>query len=146
MRMKNEKLTYPLTVLEVKSMLQECDVTPTKQRVEIAGYLFQKNQHLSADKILEGVNLEGHKVSRATVYNTLGLFAQKGLIKEVLIDRERVFYDSNTTPHHHIFNVSNGELKDIEKTGVELVNQPILEEGLKVVATDVIIRVESESL
>lgn len=142
--MIDKKLKLPLSPDEIKNMLQACDVTPTKQRVEIAGYLFQKNQHLSADKILEGVNQEGHKVSRATVYNTLGLFAKKGLVKEVLIDRERVFYDSNTSQHHHIFNVSNGELQDIENTNIELVNQPVLADGLKMVATDVIIRVADE--
>ena len=142
--MIENKVTFPLSPDEVKRMLQARNVTPTKQRVEIAGYIFQKPQHLSADNILEGVNHEGHKVSRATVYNTLGLFTRKGLVREVLIDRERVFYDSNNTPHHHIFNLSSGELYDIENAGVEIVNQPVLADGLKVVGTDVIIRVVNE--
>ena len=142
--MIENKIVFPLSPDEVKRMLQARNVTPTKQRVEIAGYLFKKPQHLSADNILEGVNHEGHKVSRATVYNTLGLFTRKGLVREVLIDRERVFYDSNNTPHHHIFNVSSGELQDIKNTGVEIVNQPELADGLKVVGTDVIIRVVNE--
>ena len=142
--MIENKIAFPLSPDEVKRMLQARNVTPTKQRVEIAGYLFKKPQHLSADNILEGVNHEGHKVSRATVYNTLGLFTRKGLVREVLIDRERVFYDSNNTPHHHIFNASSGELHDIENAGVEIVNQPVLADGLKVVGTDVIIRVVNE--
>ena len=144
MSMTENKTVFPLSTEEVKQMLQASNVTPTKQRVEIAGYLFQKPQHLSADNVLEGVNREGHKVSRATVYNTLGLFTRKGLVREVLIDRERVFYDSNNTQHHHIFNVSSGELRDIENTGVEVVNQPLLDNGLKVVGTDVIIRVANK--
>ena len=142
--MNENEIKFPLNTDDVKNMLKAHHVTPTKQRVEIAGYLFQKPQHLSADNILEGVNHEGHKVSRATVYNTLGLFTRKGLVREVLIDRERVFYDSNNTPHHHIFNISSGELQDIENTGIELVNQPTLADGLKVVGTDVIIRVVNE--
>ena len=142
--MIENNVTFPLSADEIKSMLQARKVTPTKQRVEIAGYIFEKPQHLSADNILEGVNREGHKVSRATVYNTLGLFTQKGLVREVLIDRERVFYDSNNTPHHHIFNVSSGELQDIVNTDIELINQPALAAGLKVVGTDVIIRVVNE--
>ena len=142
--MTDENHTFPLDSSAVKRLLQSHNVTPTRQRVEIAGFLFQKDQHLSAENILDGVNFEGHKVSRATVYNTLGLFTKKGLVREVLIDRERVFYDSNNTPHHHIFNISSGELRDIESTGVELVNQPVLPEGLKMVGTDVIIRVENE--
>ena len=142
--MNEKNLTFPLSTDGVKRMLQARNVTPTKQRVEIAGYIFEKPQHLSADNILEGVNQEGHKVSRATVYNTLGLFTRKGLVREVLIDRERVFYDSNNTHHHHIFNVSSGELQDIENTGIEIVNQPEIAEGLKVVGTDVIIRVANK--
>lgn len=144
MTMNEKQLLFPLSIDAIKQLLQSHDVTPTKQRVEIADYLFQKPQHLSADNILEGVNREGHKASRATVYNTLGLFARKGLIKEVLIDRERVFYDSNNTSHHHIFNVTSGELKDIENTEVEIVNSPKLADGLKIVGTDVIIRVVNE--
>ena len=142
--MNENKIKFPLNADDVKNMLKARHVTPTKQRVEIAGYLFQKPQHLSADNVLEGVNQEGHKVSRATVYNTLGLFTRKGLVREVLIDRERVFYDSNNTPHHHIFNISSGELQDIENTDIELVNQPTLADGLRMVATDVIIRVINE--
>ena len=142
--MNEKNLTFPLSTDGVKRMLKSRNVTPTKQRVEIAGYIFEKPQHLSADNILEGVNQEGHKVSRATVYNTLGLFTRKGLVREVLIDRERVFYDSNNTQHHHIFNISSGELQDIENTGVEIVNQPEIAEGLKVVGTDVIIRVANK--
>ena len=144
MPMIENNVTFPLSTDEIKSMLQARNVTPTKQRVEIAGYIFEKPQHLSADNVLEGVNREGHKVSRATVYNTLGLFTRKGLVREVLIDRERVFYDSNNTPHHHIFNISSGELQDIENTDIELVNQPVLADGLKMVGTDVIIRVVNE--
>ena len=89
--MNDKNLTFPLSTDDVKGMLKARNVTPTKQRVEIAGYIFEKPQHLSADNILEGVNQEGHKVSRATVYNTLGLFTRKGLVREVLIDRERAF-------------------------------------------------------
>ena len=71
---------FPLDSNAVKRLLQSHNVTPTRQRVEIAGFLFQKDQHLSAENILDGVNFEGHKVSRATVYNTLGLFTKKGLV------------------------------------------------------------------
>lgn len=143
MSMIEYKYAYPLDTDAVRRLLQSHKVTPTKQRVEIANFLFEKPQHLSADHILDGVNREGHKVSRATVYNTLGLFAKKGLIKEVLIDRERVFYDSNNTAHHHIYNVDTGELSDISNTDVALANHPELGEGLNVVGTDVIIRVSN---
>lgn len=133
---------FPLEKKEVISMLRENGITPTRQRLEIALSLFQKQQHLSAERILDSVNLLGHQVSRATVYNTMGLFASKGLVREVLIDRERVFYDSNSRPHHHVYNVDTGELSDVEgSSSMDLAKIQGLPEGCRVIDTDVVIRV-----
>ena len=73
-------INFPLARSEVVSMLQHYEISPTRQRVEIAEFLFQRPQHLSAEKILDGVIDAGNRVSRATVYNTMGLFADKGEI------------------------------------------------------------------
>lgn len=135
---------YPLEQAEVIELLQKYDITPTRQRVEIANFLFQRPQHLSADHILEGVNADGHRVSRATVYNTVGLFAHKGLVREVLIDRERVFYDSNNGPHHHTYNVDTGELSDIAIPGVDASVASGLPGEMRVVDTDIIVRVSDK--
>ena len=133
---------YPLERNEVTTLLKERGITPTRQRLEIAHYLFQKQQHLSAEHILENVNSLGHQVSRATVYNTMGLFTSKGLVREVLIDRERVFYDSNSRPHSHIYNMDTGELSDIEgDADIGVMNIPQLPEDLRVVDMDVVIKV-----
>lgn len=126
---------------EVVRLLQKYDITPTRQRIEIADFLFQCKQHLSAEHILEAVNSNSHRVSRATVYNTMGLFAGKGMVREVLIDRDRVFYDSNNTQHHHLYNVDTGELSDIEGDSVKVMGFPELSDDLHIVDTDVIIRV-----
>lgn len=131
---------HPLERSEVIKLLQQYDITPTRQRVEIASFLFQKQQHLSADHILEAVNSNSHRVSRATVYNTMGLFSRKGLVREVLIDRERVFYDSNNSQHHHIYDMDTGVLSDIEGAGIEVAGMPELPEGVRVVDTSVVIR------
>jgi len=143
-RMKSESNRYSLDRGEVVSLLQEYGISSTRQRVEIAGFIFQKPQHLSADSILEGVNAKGHGVSRATVYNTMGLFAKKGLVREVLIDRERVFYDSNNSHHHHIYDVDSGELMDLKDDMPLDQFVPELPEGLRVLDTSVIIRVTSK--
>jgi len=135
---------YALNRGEVVSLLQKYGISSTRQRVEIAGFIFEKPQHLSADSILEGVNEQGHGVSRATVYNTMGLFAKKGLVREVLIDRERVFYDSNNSHHHHIYDMDTGELTDLENNGFENQLLPDLAEGVHVVDSSVIIRVSSK--
>ena len=87
------------------------------------------------------MNLHGHRVSRATVYNTMGLFTSKGLVREVLIDRERVFYDSNNSAHHHIYNLDTGDLHDVDASSIDLGHLPGLARDLNVVDTDLIIRV-----
>lgn len=129
---------------EVIKLLQSYDITPTRQRIEIADFLFQREQHLSAENILEAVNLNSHRVSRATVYNTMGLFASKGLVREVLIDRDRVFYDSNNTKHHHLYNIDTGELSDIEGDSVQVIGLPELSDNVQIISTDVIIKVSGK--
>lgn len=130
---------------QIVKLLQQHDVTPTRQRIEIAGFLFQRPQHLSAENILEGVNAEGNRVSRATVYNTMGLFTDKGLVREVLIDRERVFYDTNRNDHYHVYDVDSGELHDVMRSEIEIASIPDLPEGARVVDTNVILRVSSKA-
>ncbi len=130
---------------QIVKLLQQHDVTPTRQRIEIAGYLYQRPQHLSAENILEGVNAEGHRVSRATVYNTMGLFTDKGLVREILIDRERIFYDTNRSEHYHVYDVDSGELHDVMQSEIEIAAVPKLPEGARIVDTNVILRVSSKS-
>ena len=124
-------------------MLQDYKISPTRQRVEIAEFLFQRPQHLSAEKILDGVTNAGNRVSRATVYNTMGLFSSKGVVREVLIDRERVFYDSNTEPHQHLYNVDTGELTDVYDVENNRVTEPELPEGIRIINTDIVYKVTS---
>ena len=142
--MNTLKIAFPLERSDVVSMLQHYRISPTRQRVEIAEFLFQRPQHLSAEKILDGVTSAGNRVSRATVYNTMGLFASKGVVREVLIDRERVFYDSNTKVHQHLYNIDTGELTDVYDAQVEMVSEPVLAEGLKIIDTDVVFKVSSK--
>lgn len=122
-------------------LLKEAGVTPTQQRIEIAQILFAKPQHLSAEQVLAIVNSNSSVVSKATVYNTLGLFAKKGLLSEVIVDPTKVFYDSNTSNHHHFYNVDSGELIDVDSNAVSLADLPPTPEGTKAEAVDVIIRV-----
>lgn len=142
--MKTVNFTFPLHRNEVVAMLQQYKISPTRQRVEIAEFLFQRPQHLSAEKILEGVINEGKRVSRATVYNTMGLFAQKGVVREVLIDRERVFYDSNPQAHQHLYNVDTGELSDVYDVNVGITSEPQLPQGLRIIDTDIVYKVTSK--
>lgn len=142
--MNTLNITFPLERSDVVSMLQRFKISPTRQRVEIAEYLFQRPQHLSAEKILDGVTNAGNRVSRATVYNTMGLFANKGVVREVLIDRERVFYDSNPEVHQHLYNVDTGELSDVYDAQVNMVSEPELPEGVRIIDTDIVYKVTSK--
>ena len=141
--MNTLNITFPLERSEVVSLLQHFKISPTRQRVEIAEFLFQRPQHLSAEKILDGVTRDGNRVSRATVYNTMGLFANKGVVREVLIDRERVFYDSNPEIHQHLYNVDTGELSDVYDAQIDTVSDPELPEGLRIIDTDIVYKVTS---
>ena len=136
-------LSYPLNKAGVVELLQRHGILPTQQRIDIAHYLFQQPQHLSAEAVLEGVNDARHRVSKATVYNTLGLFVRAGLVREVLIDPERVFYDSNTAPHHHIYNLDTGELRDVQLAGVRVARLPELPAGTTLDSLELVVRVRN---
>jgi Fur family iron response transcriptional regulator len=84
---------------------------------------------LSAEQIIERLKAADSGVSKATVYNTLNLFSARGLIREVMVDPVRKFYDSTTHPHHHFYNVDSGELSDIPDEQVRLDGLPELPEG-----------------
>jgi Fur family iron response transcriptional regulator len=99
--------------------------------------------HKSADQILDEVNKERAYVSKATVYNTLNLFVEKGLINEVVIDPTKVFYDSNTAPHHHFYNEETGYLEDIPLEKVTVAELPTPPEGTRVESVEVVIRVKT---
>lgn len=124
-------------------MLKQHDILPTQQRMQIARILFERPRHLSAEQVLSEVNEGSAHVSKATVYNTLGLFARHGLINEVIVDPARVFYDPNTTHHHHFYNVDTGELTDIHADDLSVGQLPELPDGTIADGVDVIIRVRT---
>jgi Fur family transcriptional regulator, iron response regulator len=126
---------------EVARILTNLGISPTPQRVEIAAALLSKPQHLSAEQVLHIVNQTSNVVSKATVYNTLGLFARKGLVREVIVDPSKVFYDSNTDHHHHFYNIATGELTDVAAAHLNITTLPQPPPGTASAGIDVIIRV-----
>ncbi len=134
---------HSVTEQDITQLLRKQGINPTQQRVEIAQIMLARLQHLSADQILGMVNRERATVSKATVYNTLRLLVRQGLIHEVIVDPSKVLYDSNTGPHHHIYNVDTGALMDVEADQLTLSTLPPLPEGTVAEGVDVIIRVRS---
>ena len=122
-------------------ILESGAVKPTRQRLAIARVLFARHQHLSADQVLTLVNQNGAELSKATVYNTLKLFVEKRLIREVIVDPDKVFYDSNTGPHHHFYDIQTGEIIDIDAAEITVAGLPPLPEGKVAEGVDVIVRI-----
>jgi Fur family iron response transcriptional regulator len=138
----NEVVSIPvLGEDEAAERLRAYDILPTQQRVQIAQVLLTRDQHVSAEQVLELVKATGRAVSKATVYNTLGLFATKGIVREVNVDPARVFYDTNNTIHHHFYNVDTGELSDIEAGRMPVDQLPAAPQDTVVDGVEVIIRV-----
>lgn len=139
--MADAQVTSPV---DVAALLQRHGIYPTNQRVVITRLLFEKCTHLSAEDVYRLINEGNDRVSKATVYNTLGLLAEKGVVREVIADPARVFYDPNTQPHHHFFDVSTGELTDISVDQIQVSSLPPLPSGARLEGVDVIVRLRPD--
>ncbi len=128
---------------DILDKLTACGVLPTTQRLEVAEILLEKPQHLSADLIIELLHRKGRRVSKATVYNTLKLFSERGLVRELHLDATRKVYDSTTHPHHHFFHVDTGELRDIPADQIEILGLPPLPAGTEKESVEVLVRVRN---
>ncbi len=128
---------------DILDRLTACGVLPTPQRLEVAEILLARPQHLAADQIIDELRRNGRRVSKATVYNTLKLFSDCGLVRELNVDASRRFYDSTTHPHHHFFDVDTGELTDIPADQVEISGLPALPAGTEQESVEVLVRVRS---
>ena len=131
---------------DLADLLRLRGISPTHQRIEIAHALYSRSEHLSADQVLAIVNQRHPETSRATVYNTLNLFVEKKLVREVIVDPDRVFYDPNTAPHYHIYNIETGQLTDIDAQDVRIEGLPKLPPGMVTESMDIIIRVRGGTL
>lgn len=129
----------------IRSVFDHFGILPTPQRLEIAGILLARPQHLSADQIIERLRRRDSAVSKATVYNTLKLFSEHGLVKEVMVDPVRKFYDSTTHPHHHFYNVDTGELSDIPDTRISFADLPDMPAGTECDNVEVLIKVRNRT-
>jgi Fur family iron response transcriptional regulator len=130
---------------DILTKFNEHKILPTPQRMEVAEILLEKPQHLSADQIIQKLRDADSSVSKATVYNTLNLFGERGLIKECLVDPKRRFYDSTTTTHHHFHNADTGELSDIPAKSIDVLGLPELPPGTRLETAEVIIRIRNSA-
>ena len=124
----------------VKSLLRAHDITPTAQRVRVGQLLFACDQHLTADQILSRLRADGARVSKATVYNTLNLFASKKMLRHLNVEASHSSFDSNTSPHFHFHVENTGELIDIPPGEIEFARLPELPPGTESAGVEVVVR------
>ena len=101
-------------------------------------------QHLSAEQILASLRSAGARVSKATVYNTLNLFAERGLIRQLSVDGSRAWFDSNVDAHYHFHDVTSGALIDVPIPEVEFSRLPAPPPGTEVAGIDLVIRLRKK--
>ncbi|HTT43892.1 MAG TPA: Fur family transcriptional regulator [Steroidobacteraceae bacterium] len=141
------ELTHPPAAAEAQECEQRlagCGIRPTPQRVRIASLLLSSPQHLSAEQILASLRTSGARVSKATVYNTLNLFAGHGLIRQLSVDGTRAWFDSNVEPHYHFHDLASGALIDVPVPAVEFSRLPPPPPGSEVAGIDLVIRLRKK--
>ena len=124
----------------VADRLRACGIQPTAQRLQIASLLLGAPQHLTADQILANLRGTGARVSKATVYNTLNLFAARGVIRQLAVDGDRAWFDSNTSPHFHFQDVDTGALTDLNPQEVRFERLPPPPPGTEYAGIELFIR------
>lgn len=115
---------------------------PTRQRLALARLLFDGDcdRHVTAEQLHAEAMGQKVSVSLATVYNTLHQFTDAGLLREVVVEPGRSYFDTNTNDHHHFFHEGRGELQDISGASVEVRDLPPLPEGSRIARVDVVVR------
>jgi Fur family transcriptional regulator, iron response regulator len=130
---------------QVSELLLSRGVLPTAQRLDVGQVILARPQHLSADQILAGIRAMGSRVSKATVYNTLNLFCERGLVRRVSVEPTRQYYDPSVQSHHHFYNVTTGELIDIPTEAVALELSTALPSGTEAEGVEVVIRIRDRA-
>jgi Fur family iron response transcriptional regulator len=143
--MESRPETGDMVAAQCERRLADCGIRPTGQRVRIAALLLAAPQHLSAEQILDSLRSAGARVSKATVYNTLNLFAERGLIRQLSVDGSRAWFDSNVDAHYHFHDLTSGALIDVPVPDVEFSRLPPPPPGTEVAGIDVVIRLRKKS-
>ena len=136
----SEKSALPAVAAE---RLRAAGLRPTRQRIELAAHLFGGgNRHVTAESLHDEVAKAGSKTSLATVYNTLHQFTAAGLLRQVVVDAARGYFDTNTGDHQHFFLEDEGTLIDIPGDAIRVAGVPAAPPGMAVDRVDVVVRVK----
>ncbi|MEN6541327.1 iron response transcriptional regulator IrrA [Parvibaculum sp.] len=123
--------------------LREAGLRPTRQRLALGRLLFDGgDRHVTAEALHEEAQAAGVSVSLATVYNTLHQFTEAHLLREVVVDSARTYFDTNVSDHHHFFLENSGSLMDIDGNKIAITGLPQAPDGTDVARVDVIVRLQ----
>src|SRR5579862_2644743 len=134
-----------LNMTDAAARIAGCGIRVTDQRLQIASILLSAPRHLSAEQIAEMLRSTGTRVSKATIYNTLNLFAARGLIRQLSVDGNCAWFDSNVSPHYHFRDEQTGQLSDVALSEVEFSKLPAPPPGTEVAGIDLVIRLRKKS-
>ena len=128
---------------QVLDRLRQAGLRPTRQRLALARLLFDgRRRHISAEDLHNEALATGFRVSLATVYNTLHQFTSAGLLREIVVDPGRSYFDTNVANHHHFYFEKSGRVEDIPGDAMVVTGMPAAPPGTTVRSVEVIVRVD----
>ena len=136
------------TTVEFINKLRNSGLRPTKQRIKICEVLFNKETtfHFTINDLVKIIETEANeKISLATVYNTIHAFEKKGYLKEIQIDSNQSYFDTNVTDHHHFFDISEKKLIDLDQVDVGPINIQKSIPGKKIKSVEVLVKLDTDN-
>ena len=136
------------TTVEFIKKLRNSGLRPTKQRIKICEVLFNKEAtfHFTINDLVKIIETEANeKISLATVYNTIHAFEKKGYLKEIPIDSNQSYFDTNVTDHHHFYDISEKKLIDLEEVDVGPINIKKSIPGKKIKSVEVLVKLDTDN-
>jgi Fur family iron response transcriptional regulator len=127
--------------------LRETGLRPTKQRVKICEVLFKREKtfHFTINELVKKISAENsEKISLATLYNTVHAFKKKGYLKEITLNNDSTYFDTNTSHHHHFYDNSTRELIDLNDEDVEKIQINKTLPGKKISSVEILVKVDNE--
>ena len=136
------------TRVEFINKLRNSGLRPTKQRIKICEVLFNKETtfHFTINDLVKIIETEANeKISLATVYNTIHAFEKKGYLKEIPIDSNQSYFDTNVTDHHHFYDISEKKLIDLDEVDVGPINIQKSIPGKKIKSVEVLVKLDTDN-
>ena len=136
------------TTVEFINKLRNSGLRPTKQRIKICEVLFNKETtfHFTINDLVKIIETEANeKISLATVYNTIHAFEKKGYLKEIPIESNQSYFDTNVTDHHHFYDISEKKLIDLDKVDVGPINIQKSIPGKKIKSVEVLVKLDTDN-